>query len=416
MKLKSLLIAFAVIFWFMNTARAQTPVYFNIVSHNEITDSLQYKTNQFHYAYAKTKVKELCDSIISKQAKYNMQLDGNFIIGALNFDDAAISNDDLIEWAHNSPYIDVDGHNHFDASVNPYNYSDLAKLLDSCGVVMTRKVLGSNWGGAQQLWTQYQSPVPGFTFTDYLWQPEILWGMASPGHTDDLNVFGVWKPASPVSKLSFLQHNPNNHLTGIGGGCKDAISYTINPLTGHINLYTYEVIENIKEIADYIQTLPPGPNDFYTMNMLINFRDIPRVPNFADSISTIIEGIQDYVDEGKIVWATLAEKYDMWYAQHPNPNDFFNYSCDDIATETIEKTPVNTTLIYPNPSSGSFMIEFNGSIDCSINICNENGQVLFSKDVTDAKTLPINIDLPKGFYLIGITTNKGTHIHKLLIE
>lgn len=416
MKLKSFLILLGINFLLLNTTNTQNPVYFNIISHNEITDSLQYKTNPFHYAYAKSKVKELCDSIISKQAKYNMQLDGNFIIGALNFDDAATSDDDLIEWAHNSPYIDVDGHNHFEASVNPYNYSDLAKLLDSCGVVVTRKVLGSNWGGAQQLWTQYQSPAPGYTFTGYLWQPEILWGMASPGHTDDLNVFGVWKPASPVSKQSFLQHNPNNPLTGIGGGCKDAISYTINPLSGEITLYTQEVIDNIKSLVDYIQSLPPGPNDFYTMNMMINFRDIPRVPNFSDSIITIIEGIQDYVDEGKIVWATLAEKYDLWYSLHTNPNDFFNYDCTNIVTETKNNIIEKIAQIYPNPTTGSFNIDFGDAENKTIYIQNIKGQIVYSKKSINGKNCAIILKLPKGLYFIEIITREYTQVQKLIIK
>ncbi len=416
MKVKTLLLIVATNFLLEDASHSQTPVYFNIISHNEITDSLKYKTNPFHWAYIKPKVKELCDSIISKHARYNMQLDGNFILGALNFDNASVSDDDIIEWAHNSPYIDVDGHNHFDANVNPYNYSDLAKLLDSCGVVMTRKVLGSNWGGAQQLWTQYQNPVAGYTFTNFNWQPEILWGMASPGHTNDLNVFGVWKPASPSSTQSFLQHDPNNQLTGIGGGCKDAISYTINPLSGEINLYTQDVIDNIKNIVDYIQTLPPGPNDFYTMNMMINFRDIPEIPSFADSISTIIDGIQDYVDEGKIVWATLAEKYDLWYAQHPNPNDFFNYNCDDITTGTDNRIYGRTALIYPNPSPGSFTIEFDEPTDCLIKVRNLNGQSLFSKNTTNSKTFTVNMELPNGLYFVEITTRKGKQTQKLIIE
>ena len=331
--------------------KAQTPVYFTIISHNEITDSLQYKTNPSHFAYIKSQLLALCDTVISKQAKYNMQLDANFIFGALNFDNAANNPNDIIEWAHNSPYIDVDGHNHFDPFVNPFNYSDLAKLLDSCGIVMTRKVLGSNWANPTQTWTQYQIPKAGYTYTDYYWQPEILWGMASPGHTNDLEVFGVWKPLSPNSKQLFLQHNPNGELTAIGGGCKDKVSYILD-VNHNLVRTTNEVIASIKSIVDDIQTLPSGSNDFYTINMLINFRDIPLIPSFADSIGIIIDGIQDYVDQGKIIWATLGEKYDLWYAQHTNPDDYFNYECTELPLGLERINSDDAILIYPNPTAG----------------------------------------------------------------
>ena len=103
---------------------------------------------------------------------------------------------------------------------------------------------------------------------------------------------------------------------------------------------------------DYIQTLPTGPNDFYTMNMMINFSDIPLIPNYVDSIGTIIDGLQNYVTSGKIVWATLGEKYDMWYAQHTNPNDYFNYNCTDMTLGTEEMSvSAESIAIYPNPTT-----------------------------------------------------------------
>ena len=395
----------------------QTPVYFNIVSHNEITDSLKYATNPSDFAYIKTQLLELCNTIISKHAKYNMQLDANFILGALNFDDAANNPNDIIEWAHSSPYIDVDGHNHFDPIVNPYNYSDLAKLLDSCGVVMTRKVLGSNWANPTQTWTQYQTPQAGYTYTDYYWQAEILWGMASPGHVNDLDVFGVWKPLSPNSEQLFLQHNPGNTLTAIGGGCKNDISYTINVQTGELKLSTQQVVDNIKGIVDYIQTLPPGQNDFYTMNMLINFRDIPQIPSFADSIGSIIDGLQDYVDQGKIVWATLGEKYDLWYAEHTDPNDYFNYDCEGILLGVNDEPPAqNLVQIYPNPAHRELHIVLKEQSDVVVKVVNLSGDIVYEKALSGADAYSLDLNLPKGFYFIFVTQGGSLFAEKIILN
>lgn len=414
-KMKSPFLIVFVLFYL--SSEAQTPVYFNIVSHNEITDSLKYATNSADFAYIKTQLLELCDTIISKHAKYNMQLDANFILGALNFDDAADSPDDIIEWAHNSPYIDVDGHNHFDPIVNPYNYSDLAKLLDSCGVVMTRKVLGSNWANPTQTWTQYQTPQAGYTYTDYYWQPEILWGMASPGHVNDLDVFGVWKPLSPNSDQLFLQHNPGNALTAIGGGCKNDVSYTLNVQTGDLKLSTQQVVENIKGIVDYIQTLPPGQNDFYTMNMLINFRDIPQIPSFADSIGSIIDGLQDYVDQGKIVWATLGEKYDLWYAEHTDPNDYFNYDCEGVSLDVNDELSAqNLIQIYPNPAHRELHIVLKEQSDVAISVVNLSGTIVYEKTLSGADSYSLDLNLPKGLYFIFVTQDDSLFAEKIILN
>ena len=307
---------------FVSPLRAQKPVYFNIVSHNEITDSLDYANSMADFKFIRRQVKELCDSIIAKKARYNMQVDANFIFGALHFDNAADNPIDILEWASNSPYIEVDGHNHFDSRINPYNYSDLAYLLDSCGVELEHHILGGvtyatmRIGGLKltENWTQYSSPKAGYTFTDYIWEADIVWGTATPGHVADYTTFGVWKPAGGSSPAEFGTHDPDQTLTAIGGGCKNEIGYNLDPKNHRLFRYTDEVISNILSIVDSIQLSADSPEDFYTMNMLINFRDIPLIPSFADSISKIIDGLQDYVDAGKIIWATLGQKYDRWYA------------------------------------------------------------------------------------------------------
>ncbi len=411
---------------------SQTPVYFNIVSHNEISDSLDYTDVQADFNFIRPLIKELCDTIISKQAKYNMQVDGNFINGVLKWDNGATNSNDILEWANNSAYIDVDGHNHFNPNINvpgqkynPYKYPDLAKLLDSCGVVLFKKILGgvtyadTTVGSVimNENWTIYQNPTPGYTFTNYLWQADIVWGTASPGHVADYTRFGVWKPQGGASPSQFGIHDPSKNITHIGGGCKEDVGYNINPQTGKLFRTTDEVISNILSIVDDIQNIPTSTNDFYTMNMLINFRDIPNIPNFADSIAKIIDGLQPYVNQGKIVWATLGEKYDLWYANHTNPNDFFNVDCADvplITTSIEEDATSNTINIYPNPTTGliHFSLPDHTSIK-TVEVYNLLGKKIYVQN--NLSSISLN-DYESGVYIIKITDSKGNTIVKKIIK
>lgn len=387
-----------------------TPLYLNFVSHNEITDPLDYDNpfNPKYYQQIKELAVAVCDTIIAKQAKYNMQVDANLIKGALIHDHAATNPNDLLEWANNSPYIDVDGHNHFDQFINPYNYADLAYLLDSCGVTLEKNILGGvAWKGPSANWTQYLEPVNGFTFTDFVWQAEILWGPATPGHGDDFQYFGIWRPTAPTD-LGFGMHNPSGNLVAIGGGCKGDIGFVLDT-TGTPKRSTQEIIANLRGMADYINSNPPPPNAFYTANMLINFRDFTEVPNFADSIATIINGIQDYVDEGKIVWLTLAEKYDLWQSLHPDSTEYFLQACDDLlytgTNDTYLQTP--NLLVYPNPATDVLTIESKTHNIATLQVYDMWGKQLQTSEPA-ANQAQLNIDtLPGGIYLLSVRFEDG---------
>ena len=400
---------------------AQTPIYLNFISHQETSDPLDYDGNSLDYFQMRDLVKEVCDTIISKKAKYNMQVDANFINGCLTYENGNSSSTDLLEWANNSIYIDVDGHNHFNGTpglgYNPYNYADLAYLLDSCGLMLSKNILGGvtykTTGGYNQTWWQYSMPASGFTFTDFIWSADIIWGTATPGHVDDLEVFGVWKPADTLAS-TFLNHDPNQNLTCIGGGCKSKVSFNLDPQTGLLKHSTAEIIQNVKDICDFIQTLPPSPTDFYTLNIMTNFRDQPVIPNFADSIAKIIDGVQPYVADGKIIWATLSEKYDAWYATHTNINDQFQYACEDVPLNF--ETPLTNTLdvqIYPNPSANLITI-YNLNEPVEIEIINGSGQVIYN----NTRLYPNEeIDISKlntGIYVVRITTSTSLSIQKFI--
>lgn len=402
-----------VLFTFIIPVRAQTPLYFNIVSHNESSDPLDYDGKLSDYNKIKPLIKELCDTIISKQAKYNMQVDANFINAVLRWENGSTNDHDLLEWANNSPFIDVDGHNHFipkaGPGYNPYNFADLAYLLDSCGVMLTKNVLGGVTYAdttvgrfiLKENWTQYATPKAGYSFPHFLWQADIVWGTASPGHVADYTKFGIWKPKGGSSPTEFGIHDPNGTITHIGGGCKEDVGFILNG-DNKLSHTTQEIIRTLIHTADYIQSIPSSKNDFYTMNMLINFRDIPNIPNFVDSISTIIEGIRPYVQEGKIIWATLAEKYDTWYSTHTDPNDYFKYDCEDIPVSVDEVQ--NSSLevqCFPNPTNGIFHIQGEYNNKHNIKVYNILGTCILTDSFTNHKEYDFS-RYQKGIYFITV--------------
>ena len=74
----------------------------------------------------------------------------------------------------------------------------------------------------------------------------------------------------------------------------------------------------------------------------------------------------------------------------------------------------NELLLYPNPTDGNFHIESGIQID-EIHIYNLNGQKLQSL-WPNKKVLTINSNLPKGIYLVEISSNNLSEIKRLMVK
>ncbi len=103
-----------------------------------------------------------------------------------------------------------------------------------------------------------------------------------------------------------------------------------------------------------------------------------------------------------------------------NISDDFN---EDISlVETKENEAVNISeniFLYPNPTDGSFFIEFADKKDCTaeIIIYNISGKIVFEKTNVSNDRIAINIcHLPKGIYLVQINRSKNTHTQKIILR
>lgn len=346
-----------------NFLSAQPPVYLYLASHNETNDrsfhGLDYD-NAADYAVIRNLAQAICDSVLAYDAAYVMMPESNFINACLKHENAHTNPEDLLQWADEHPQIEVEPHNHFSLTAgpgyNPYNYADLACLLDSCGLAAPRKLMGGfiwrnfNSPPVAEDWTAWQTPQPGHTFPGYQWQPQILWGGGSPGHVDDFEAFGVWRPAAPTI-AGFGANNPDQPLVCLGNGCNNEFIITD---TTDVALLANRVINLLDDIRN--GTWPPEA--FFSFKVMMNFRHLPS-PGYVDKVGELLHRLQPYREAGYFVWATAEEAVAAWQDLHPSNEDHFLAGCDDFVISSDTPTLTGTMQepigapnleIFPNPA------------------------------------------------------------------
>ena len=149
---------------------------------------------------------------------------------------------------------------------------------------------------------------------------------------------------------------------------------------------------------------------------------MPVIPAYVDSVTKIIDGLQAYVDAGKIVWATLAEKYEGWNAAHSSASDYFIYYCDDtpLWLPALGDSPFQVRL-YPNPATGnSVRLELEGALSEKpewLSVSDMLGNVIRIVDLSNADDqLDLNIGgLSSGIYSVSIISTSGRKLSKQLL-
>ena len=416
--MKNLLLTSFLTFLYSNfTLFSQTNVvHLNLCSHNEMSDighGVNYATN---YQQIKSIILDIADSVNINNAKWNMQVESNFILACLQFDNANSSANDLIEFLNNMPNIEVDPHNHLDTiaiantNFNPYNYADLAYLLDSCGLTTRTNIGGyiytaSDWNTQDENWINWKNGLQGRTFPNYSWTPEVLWGGGTPNHVSDVDPIGVWHPGG-ATNATYLTNNPSQ-LLNFGAGCKWLIQETT------------DVTILLDEISNYISTVnssAANPSTFYASTIMFDFRSL-LVPGYVNKISEVLRGISSFVDDGSIIWQTLTEKKLDWLSSHNNTTDNFIKICSDVTLETPKIESTNTDfLIYPNPVSDVLTIKMNYVPPSTIEVYSLQG-VLLKQINVEKDTIEIDFsDVPKGIYIVRFENDSNISQKRILKE
>ena len=392
---------------------SQNPVHFRIHSHNEIQDNqegIDY-TNSAHWNLIKSALVQIKDTFVKYQAKWNLQAESNFITGCLMYDNAYSSSSDLLQAFDTHSLIEVDPHNHLNLTpgfnYNPFNYADVAHLLDSCGLTPARTNVGgflyksSDWTNTtSDDWTTYKNGLKGNTFTTYTWTPTTLWGGGTPGHTNDYNAFGVWRP-SGASTLTFGQNNSTN-LINIGNGCKKWFIEDTTNVTAKFN--------DVNAYLSYCYSAPTTSLTFYTASVTMNLRGFLSNSSgtmqiytpMIDSMAKFIRKMDDLKTSGKIVYETLSETKNSWIAQHSVPTQSFVVQCANIVIGVDENELIENGFgLYPNPVNNELII-INYTAVSSISVFTTTGQLVKEEKVSNSSNeIRLNTsDLAEGVYIL----------------
>lgn len=393
---------------FPMTLSAQNKLYLNLGSHNETNDPFIYNhvSSSTDFNAFKPYLQKLMDSVIAKKVKWNMQVESNFILGVIRWDNGASSTGDILERADTSSYIEVDPHNHFipgsGLGTNPYNYSDLTKLLDSVGIHDWQVMGGllwdsTNWSHTYDHWDLWNDSVAGNVFPDWKWRADIIWGPGTLSHADDINGFGLWKPSGATSHSAFTTHNPAKHSVCIGNGCAWVVSDTTTDPTWIIN--------EIRAFTDYAQSQPYSPDKMYAATIQTNFRDYADA-GYLDRVMQILNGIQDYVDAGKIEYKTIQEKYDYWFSLHAFSSSSYHLEeCDNISVGVSSVSRDHGLEVFPIPASHELHIKTTYSF-FDYSIYDLTGQLIQSNANQNCKTINIS-DLSAGLYVLQLNHIDG---------
>lgn len=277
---------------------SMAPVYLTFTTHNE--DAEPYQIYNYYIA-RRNFVVQLANMLQGKNIKWDFQSDWKFLQAVKNFDTGNVvqntNGKNLLKWLVEDRGISCDPHSH---EANGYNYADVAYLHEQLNIIPTKIVGGFIYnqiiGGNN--WENLETGIYGRVYTSYFWKPDILWGGGTPGHINDPQNYGAWKPQSMAN---FYIHDSTKHLTLIGNGCSNKIYDTTAVST---------VVQRIRNIVDAVQYHVLPDTGFYTTTVHSQIADLNN-PQII-KIMQFIDSVQTFVNEGKVVWKSIEEIYNTW--------------------------------------------------------------------------------------------------------
>lgn len=384
---------------------AQNKLYINLASHNEMIDEY-YDTDETAYTNAKSVCNQILTEVINLDARWNFQTCSKFVLGALNWDNAASSANDLLEQMYLSGKVEIDPRNKtLPVDGYFYNIADVYHLLDSCGVTSTHTVGGFiHYPYTSEDWTQFRNTKFGAVYGNP-WPAEIIWGGGSFDHTQDANNYGVWKPKDGDSEANFYTHDETKNLWLVGNGCAPVIYDTTNNVQWIVNLLR----SNIEKIQSGV-----WPTDkFYSLTVMTNVRDFDS-PGYFQKVKTVLDSMDVFVENGDAQWATITDKLNL-FQQWTNGSGitYSQWSCETAtATTSILENQEFDFVLFPNPITNSLYIH--PSVQTTnYQILNAQGKIITFGDLIASAVTTISFeDYPTGVYFVKL----GTNIHKIIKE
>ena len=284
----------------------RTRIFVTFVSHNEESISnppcAPVMTDPARFAANRAAVVSLAQVIRDKRATWNMQSEWEFLLRLREWETTAERDRtqglNLVHYLNTfAPgRIQVDAHSH---ELRGYNYADVAYLLQALNVPPNGIVGGVTINPvASETWTRLRQPLVGRKYPAYAWQATILSGAASPGHRDDSNASGIWRPKAAAS---FHEDDPAQALLNVG--IYPGAGSTLDP-------------EPIAGLLTMLRSGQLQAGRMYTVTMMIPQCELDSDPTLIPRVGTLIDQFRADVDNGDLVWATLTEMVRVWRADY----------------------------------------------------------------------------------------------------
>jgi len=92
----------------------------------------------------------------------------------------------------------------------------------------------------------------------------------------------------------------------------------------------------------------------------------------------------------------------------------------DCVTSPVEEAKVSIFEVYPNPSNGSFIVQFGTLVENAyVRIVDLNGKVVYGQNISAASGATqefTGINLTRGLYVISLTNGSELHTSRLVVE
>lgn len=295
------------------------PIYLTLISHNEEPgggrDYPNFLNDEAAFWEHRAAVLNFSTQVMAAGATYHWQSDWNFLQAVAKYDTGTTDTNgkNIVRYISEDLGVHIDPHTH----ERFYNYADVAYLIKQLGVQPSHIVGGFLVWPVEDSKLEYLwEPITSTLDPTYTWQAEVLWGGASPGHSNDSQVSGIWKPAGADQ---FLKHSETAPLPHIGG-------YT-NDWEGLTDLLAKQAAGELDD------------EHIFTVTIMVNQDEMTN----PDMVSEVVAAIHEYDDEvaaGRVDWVSLTEVVTIWKNQYQGqPNIYVGNEQQGTATSKKTTAP-----------------------------------------------------------------------------
>jgi hypothetical protein len=398
---------------------------FGITSHNEPAENY---TTAANFNQTRHTLRKIVDLVFAKGAKYNMQLNPNFVQGSLIHESAATATTDILQYAYNiggipANVVQIDPRY---KSPSPYNIADVSYSINLTGAQASNVVGGFIYYNGTVTpsqsysagdWTPYTTVIAAQSVPTFTWKANVIWGAGSlPPHDNDAINYGVWKPRSKNDSIDFYCHDPAQTVWLQGNGC----SWVLTPTT-NVNA----MIADIRNEATKIKNGTYPANKFYNATLMINFKDFGTstvTPTFQmpATLSRVLDSINVMKSQGKINWKTIDQKQTAFAAWSGSTSiTHSQWRCGQTTTLAPTCAPTGITdnkfimdhylSMMPNPATNELIVSWAGQINDKtvLYIFDNLGKKVFEEKISLSLVQVNTQKFNSGIYTLVVVNDSG---------